>query len=155
MKNEKWRMKNKLSCMQPTDDRGNLRLHPSSLFFILHPYFSFFILHFSFFIKILHNPSLSFTHSPLRINKFDGMKDMKDKKTFFSHGLFTHFIAQIPSAHLSNCPDSISFPKNSIKWKKSSIGWKKSSIKWNLNSTGWNFFSVCGLPIICLGYSSG
>jgi len=125
-------MKNKLSCMQPTDDMGNLRLHPSSLLFIFHS--SFFIFH--------ENPSLSFTHYPLRINKFDGMKDMKDKKTFFSHGLFTHFIAQIPSAHLSNCPDSISFPKNSIKWKKSSIGWKKSSIKWNLNSTGWNFYSI-------------
>ena len=34
--------------------------------------------------KICHNPSLSFTCSPLIINNFDRMKEMTEKNTFFS-----------------------------------------------------------------------
>ena len=55
-------------------------------FFTFHP--SFFICISSFFIKILHIPSQSFTPSPLIFNKFEGLKEMKDKINFFHTACF-------------------------------------------------------------------
>jgi hypothetical protein len=55
-------------------------------FFTFHP--SFFICISSFLIKILHIPSQSFTPSFLIFNKFEGLKEMKDKINFFHTACF-------------------------------------------------------------------
>ena len=60
---------------------------------------------------------------------------MKDKKNFFSCGLFPQIIANIPSGSLNSGPDSICFHTNPIRWDF-------CPIDWDLFPTCWDFSNV-------------